>query len=153
MANIIYAGGGGGLSSTEILNVVYPVGSLYWSVNPTNPSSLFGGSWEQIKDKFVLAVGDTYKIGSSGGEATHVLTVNEMPSHNHAQREVSADKNINVHVNNHKAGRTTGTTWLNHDCDGWVTNKQVVETINTGGSQAHNNMPPYMTAYCWKRIG
>ena len=62
----------------------YPVGSIYLSVNSTNPGTIFGGTWEQIKDRFLLACGSTYSNGSTGGEAKHTLTTNEMPSHSHA---------------------------------------------------------------------
>ena len=63
----------------DIINIVYPVGSIYMSVNDTDPSLLFPGTWERIKDRFLLASGDTYSAGSTGGEATHVLTVSELP--------------------------------------------------------------------------
>ena len=63
----------------------YPVGSIYMSVNSTSPASLFGGTWEQLKDRFLLGAGDTYTNGSTGGESTHTLTVDEMPSHTHSQ--------------------------------------------------------------------
>lgn len=62
---------------------IYPVGSIYISVNKVNPATLFGGTWEQIKDRFLLAYGDTYNNGATGGEATHTLTSQEMPTHNH----------------------------------------------------------------------
>ena len=71
------------LKKADILNLVHPVGSLYWSKNSTDPSTLFGGTWKRIKDKFILACGDSYANGSSGGEASHTLTVNEMPTHSH----------------------------------------------------------------------
>ena len=67
-----------------LLNLVYPVGSLYWSSNDTDPSTLFGGTWQQIKDMFVLAAGDSYSVNSTGGEKTHTLTIDEMPSHDHS---------------------------------------------------------------------
>ena len=67
-----------------LLNLVYPVGSLYWSSNNTDPSTLFGGTWQQIKDMFVLAAGDSYTNGATGGEKTHTLTIDEMPSHDHS---------------------------------------------------------------------
>ena len=66
-----------------LINLIYPIGSIYLSVNSTSPQQLFGGEWEQIKDKFLLSAGDTYSGGSEGGEAAHTLTVEEMPSHNH----------------------------------------------------------------------
>ena len=76
---------------------MYPVGSIYLSVNNVNPGTIFGGTWEQIQDRFLLAAGSTYAGGATGGAASHthtsaahthttaghVLTVNEMPSHKH----------------------------------------------------------------------
>ena len=67
----------------NFLNLVYPVGSIYWSSNNTNPGTLFGGTWTQIKDKFILAAGDSYTNGAIGGAATVTLTVSNMPSHKH----------------------------------------------------------------------
>ena len=68
-----------------LLNFCYPIGSLYWSSKSTNPSSLFGGTWVQIKDRFVLACGDTYKtVGATGGASSVTLSVSNMPSHTHS---------------------------------------------------------------------
>lgn len=67
----------------KLMKLIYPVGSLYWSSNNTNPSQLFGGTWSQIKDKFILSAGDTYKNNDIGGSATVTLTVNQIPSHTH----------------------------------------------------------------------
>ena len=69
----------------KLMKLIYPVGSLYWSANSTDPSTLFGGTWTQIKDKFVLACGDTYStVGATGGASSVTLTVNNLPSHNHS---------------------------------------------------------------------
>ena len=68
----------------NFLNLVYPVGSIYWSSNNTNPGTLFGGTWVQIKDRFILAAGDYYSNGATGGAATVTLTVSNMPSHKHS---------------------------------------------------------------------
>jgi hypothetical protein len=67
----------------KLMQLIYPVGSLYWSSKNTNPATLFGGTWTQIKDKFVLACGDTYANGATGGSSTVTLTVNQIPSHTH----------------------------------------------------------------------
>ena len=76
---IIYADG------KNLTDTIYPVGSLYWSSKSTNPASLFGGTWVQIKDRFVLACGDTYKtVGATGGESSVTLSVSNMPSHSHS---------------------------------------------------------------------
>lgn len=94
---------------------IYPVGSIYMSVNSINPSELFGGTWEQLKDRFLLGAGDTYSAGSTAGEAAHTLTVDEIPTHTHTYRYTNPP------------------------------------TSNTGGGQAHNNMPPYLVVYMWQR--
>lgn len=131
------------INSSAILSAVYPVGSIYMSVNSTNPASIFGGTWEQIEDKFLLSAGTTYTAGSIGGEATHTLTKNEMPSHNHNifQRIMVWDANqlrVSSNVN------WTGSMQYYSYGD--------LNTESTGGGQAHNNMPPYLTVYMWKRI-
>ena len=69
----------------KLMKLIYPVGSLYWSSKSTNPSSLFGGTWVQIKDRFVLACGDTYtSVDETGGESSVTLSVSNMPSHSHS---------------------------------------------------------------------
>ena len=76
---IIYADG------KNVTDTIYPIGSLYWSSKDTDPSTLFGGTWVQIKDRFVLACGDTYKtVGATGGANSVTLSVSNMPSHTHS---------------------------------------------------------------------
>lgn len=65
------------------LNFLYPIGSLYWNTTPTNPSELFGGTWEQIKDKFILAAGDDYVASETGGSSTVTLKEENLPAHAH----------------------------------------------------------------------
>lgn len=70
---------------TNILEQCYPVGSIYMSVNNVSPATLFGfGTWEQIKDTFLLACGDTYSNADTGGASTITLTTDQIPSHNHS---------------------------------------------------------------------
>ena len=66
-----------------VLDNVYPIGSIYMNVNSTNPGTLFGGTWEQIQGRFLLGMSSSYPAGSQGGEASHTLTTEEMPSHGH----------------------------------------------------------------------
>ncbi len=129
------------LTPTTLVNYIYPIGSYYWSSNSTNPGTIFGGTWEQIKDKFVLAVGDTYtEVNITGGEATHTLTVNEIPSHRH----VTGPSNLSAYGG--------GLADIKQEANaGWKTNLDQINTGYTGGGQAHNNMPPYITAYCFHR--
>lgn len=122
----------------SIVDYIYPVGAIYISTVNTNPQDLFGGTWEQIKDRFLLSTGDSYTSGSTGGEATHTLTIAEMPAHHH---------NIG---NNRGSGNMTwsGLTGVKN-ADGVVYGYPT--TGDTGGGQSHNNMPPYLVVYMWKR--
>lgn len=85
-----------------IANIIYPVGSIYMSANDVNPSVLFGGgTWEKIEGKFLLSsYGSTYTLGSTGGEANHTLTVDEMPSHTHTQNAHTHTQNAHNHSQN-----------------------------------------------------
>ena len=62
----------------NIWNKIYPVGSIYMSTSTTSPATLFGGTWEQIHDRFLLSSSDSYPLGEIGGEASHTLSVNEI---------------------------------------------------------------------------
>ena len=64
------------VTKEQLIDLVYPVGSYYMSESSTNPTVFFGGSWEQIKDKFILAAGDSYTAGATGGNASHSHTTN-----------------------------------------------------------------------------
>lgn len=127
----------------KTLERAYPVGSIYMSMNQTDPGTLFGGKWEQIQNTFLLAAGSSYAAGSTGGEATHALTVNEMPSHNHKAG----------HLNNSILTSPGGSQWppllISPDGNIEVYN---MNTSSTGGGAAHNNMPPYLTVYMWQRV-
>lgn len=123
-----------------LLNFVYPVGSIYMSVNSTSPASLFGGTWEQLQNRFLLGAGSSYSGGSTGGEASHTLTVNEIPSHRH-EWELWQDtyQSYQINQSNPVSAYTLGT------------NENKNYTTYIGGGAAHNNMPPYLAVYMWKR--
>lgn len=107
------------------------------SMNNTNPSTLFGGTWTQLENRFLLGAGSNYNVGTTGGEATHTLTINEMPSHAHSISQIY----------NHLSSATTTyhrSIYANQA-------QQAMGTDSTGGGQAHNNMPPYLVVYIWKR--
>jgi hypothetical protein len=147
-----------------VANAVYPVGSIYMSINATNPSTLFGGQWEQLKDKFLLGCGDVYQNGATGGEASHTLTTNELPSHNHS----ASTNSTGGHRHTFKGWWTTkGDGSATYACVARTQQNDPVEygsfatagehshtvTVNnTGGGVGHNNMPPYLSIYMWKRI-
>lgn len=127
---------------TQKMLSIYPVGAIYMSASSTSPASLFGGTWEQIQNRFLLAAGSSYAAGNTGGEATHTLTKNEMPTHSHEIYSGYGDIVSNV------SDAYRYQTWGSSD-RGWKTGN--LGTSNIGGGKAHNNMPPYLAVYVWKR--
>ena len=124
------------------LEDVYPVGAIYMSAAATNPGTLFGfGTWEQIKDTFLLAAGSTYAAGSTGGEATHTLTEGEIPAHRHNITYPNAGGPYGDAAIGYPESSNTTKTWMAEMC----------KTESVGGGTAHNNMPPYLAVYIWKR--
>lgn len=134
------------------VDMIYPVGSIYMSVNSTNPSNFLGGSWERIQDRFLLAAGSSYSAGATGGEASHKLTANEMPSHKHTTFE--RDENASSYASYRYMVDTYGTGSTAYGFSpsmSAVTGRKQMETGSIGGGAAHNNMPPYLAVYVWKR--
>ena len=132
----------------DLKKSIYPVGSIYLSVESASPASLFGGSWERIEDRFLLAAGDSYSVGDIGGEATHTLTIGEMPEHAHS-------------IGNKPGMGGTPQEWFSqwewYIKDAWYQFQTGTTTLASraqysGGGNPHNNMPPYYTVYMWKRI-
>lgn len=122
-----------------LLDLLHPVGSIFQSTDSTSPEELFGGTWEQVKDVFLLAAGDSHAAGSTGGEETHTLTKAEIPDHAHTLKYTgqSVTEGVNAirlyqaasnQYNAYSGGQSS-------DC----------------GDQAHNNMPPYLAVYTWRR--
>ena len=134
---------------TDLIDVIYPVGSIYMSVNSVNPSTLFGGTWEQIKDKFLLSSGDTYSNGATGGSADAVVV-----SHRHTI------ENEDYYFVGKKKTDGAGTKRVTVPTSG--SNYAYVSSANAsfgnfGGTQYNGvdgtgkNMPPYLTVNVWKR--
>lgn len=111
---------------------VYPVGSIYMSVNATDPGKLFGGTWQRIKERFLLGTGDTHGAGSTGGEFEHTLTVEEMPKHSHSMPSNSAGGTVLF-----AAWIPRATDWTSSDYYG-----HSLGVTTAGGNSPHNITPP-----------
>ena len=128
----------------NLFEKVYPVGSYYWSEKNTSPGELFGGEWQKIEGKFLFASNSNHHVGETGGEERHMLTEKEMPSHSH--------KYTKFYYYDSKSISNVGNgvdQFLVHDGE---QNSSTVNSDTKGGSQPHQNMPPYLVANCWKRI-
>ena len=119
----------------------WPVGSIYTSTKPTDPHELFGGTWEPIQDTFLWCAGPKHEAGTSGGEEKVTLTVSEMPEHYHSftaapylwsERDGTFGEIISPESGGARAVSKT--------------------TASVGGSKPHNNMPPFVSVYAWKRV-
>lgn len=148
----------------------YPVGTIYMSTVSTSPATLFGGTWEALEQgRVLLSQGKNYAAGSTGGEATHTLSVNEIPPHGHSASvsNSSASHTHEVYVgtsgssgsfdvitngyheNSVYPNRKNSYTATTSSADG--SHGHTVSIANTGGGAAHNNMQPYLAVYMWKR--
>ena len=126
----------------QLRNKIYPIGSVYISVTDVDPAVLFGGSWARLKDRFLLGAGDRFAAGEEDGEAVVTLNDDQIPTHSHEVRYLIEGTGITPEGHTLLAG-----------------GDNVIGQVNTmylsggGGNEAHNNMPPYLAVYMWKRIG
>lgn len=166
---------------SQLRDFFYPIGSIYTSTKSTSPATLFGGTWVQIKDTFLLTAGDTYNAGSTGGSANHThtsaahthttaghaLTVSEMPSHKHWISGAAYDDG-NMSTSGSSNSQDYG---LAADAGGYTAddpNKAYGRySAYTGGGASHSHgatgsttpgntgssssLPPYRVVYAWER--
>lgn len=127
------------LEKGRLVDKVWPIGSIYLCFDEMNPSDRFGGRWVRIENAFLLAASKSHPVGETGGEETHVLTVDELPKHTHEQADMQY-----------------GADWLSApgqwsaSSSGSATHQYT--TKEAGNDQAHNNMPPYLAVYIWRRV-
>lgn len=168
-----------------LVDMIYPVGSIYMSVNSTSPSALFGGTWTQLEDTFLLACGSTYASDgvnvhtAQHGESTHLLTGAESGqknlgtvtstggSHNHilwdsdSKARFLGTTSDGSGISRTSTAGQTGTKVSNllqsaNAVERYThtgnTSVSVSTTISaSNATSSHNNMPPYMAVYMWKR--
>ena len=176
---------GGGADISTIVDLLYPVGRGFLDFTDTDYSNWLGLTWER-ELVGMTAIGknpndtDFATVGAKGGEKTHTLTVNEMPSHTHIQNSHNHTQNAHNHSQNaHSHGQTfnsdngssygsdwvrsggssgtrdtryTGSTTATNNATTATNNATTATNQNTGGGQAHNNLPPYQVVSYWKRV-
>jgi len=131
----------------DLLEKVYPIGSYYWSEKNTSPEDIFGGSWTKIRGRFLFASDSNHNVGDIGGEEKHTLTKDEIPSHSHQYEKFCYKYN---------GWAADGSGSRNRYAFNEFNDPIFLKTCSTtsvGGGCSHNNMPPFLTANCWKRTG
>lgn len=155
---------------TEIFECCWPIGSIFITSKSDDPTTLIKGAtnsvWKKIEGRFLIGADNTYIIQSIGGEATHTLTQNEIPSHSHTNPDARfwggwgiAGQGVNgTIVSNATWGTASGYNreqWGEQGAN--VANQfflaQQTDYVSyTGGNQPHNNIPPYYAVHIWERV-
>jgi len=126
------------------LDLVYPIGSIYMSVNSTNPATLFGGTWEQIEDTFLLGSGENYNAGDTGGSATHQHKLPFLVDSTFGNWSTFGwNYSINYGTDTLKAPNRNK---INN------TPEATAQNLYQPRTQVVSNMPPYLVVYMWKRV-
>ena len=150
-----------------LLDLLYPIGSLYLSTAETDPGTVLGGTWQRVEDRFLLAAGQTYAAGTTGGQAAQTLTEQQLPAHiHHVEGFTSVDSTTHDHgvPNIAQGGSGSGAyaeSWgggsgsrelrsdaicINHD------HTVDMDSQPTGGGQPFDILPPYLAVYVWQRL-
>lgn len=152
----------GGTGKTILADAFYPVGSIYMSVNNVDPTTLFGGTWERIKDRFLLSAGDTYAAGAEGGSENHKhgagdlaaeisINTNTSLSGVPAGTFLSMDEvNRSVATDRHTVVSSTDVAVTRDNAKTLIASKYATKV--SGETAESSNMPPYLSVYMWKRI-
>lgn len=156
------------LVGNYILDKFYPIGSIYTSTNNVNPSAIMGGTWEQLKDRFLLGAGDTYEAGATGGSDAHshthdlwadIYMFGEGTEHNLPPNNAI----MMMKSKSHKTQSPFDYYLTDTDANGNHLLKRTTPTqnnpwydkgTNVGGTIGETNaLPPYLAVYMWKRVG
>lgn len=160
------------LTVAQIASLIYPIGSIYISVDSADPGTLFGGTWEAFGAGRVLVGLDSSDTDfdtaeETGGAKTHTLTTTEMPVHTHVQDSHNHTQDSHNHVIRSQTATTGSATSYEHGTldtssaeteatevtDGKIATNQAATAVNqnAGSGGAHNNLQPYIVVYMFKR--
>ena len=160
----------------NLLNIIYPVGSIYTSTNSTNPQNIWGGRWSPIQGRFLIGASSTYSAGTTGGAATVTLTTAQIPAHTHGSKTLTgytrfrrygtsgSGSDIAGIIGSSGIVSKTSETWSGTHglvgAGGTNVSNPIVDSLyinathehtSVGSGQAHTNMPPYLAVYMWQR--
>jgi hypothetical protein len=151
------------VNGKSILNLTYPVGSIYMSVNSTSPATLFGGTWSALYNYFLIGAGSSYSAGSTGGSSSRSLSTSNMPSHSHSVSITTSSTGSHTHG---LPRNNSGSAY--REAIGYTTSSDRAQTTNTDSAGSHSHsvsgtsgstgsgssfsiVPPYYAVYMWRR--
>lgn len=127
------------------LDYVHPIGEIFISCDADfNPNTTWGGVWQKLTDKFLVGAGNDYALGDVGGEATHTLTVDEMPNHYHRVTWGTGSSSQLMGMN------ASGNAHIRLTYTSAVASENIFADY-MGGGNSHNNLPPYQAVFMWQR--
>lgn len=158
------------IAKSDLLDLIYPIGSIYMSVNEVSPSVLFGGEWEQLKDRFLLGAGDTYQNGITGGNTEHTHSIDEHShkygialgayygaasyenaTHSGALEGGNGDPAAWEHMGQHDSYRNSNATSSSTSAT-VVVRRSIANTSSEElDTKSTSSLPPYLAVYMWKR--
>lgn len=126
---------------------IYPIGIIVCGAKPTV------GTWEKVEGRFLLGSSSSHAVGSAGGEETHILKISEMPSHIHYPSAAAPGSNLWLpnNTNYERKQLALGNSGYYTPAISGVDGYTWTHTDSSGGDQAHNNMPPYLSVDMWRR--
>lgn len=137
----------------ETLLEAHPIGSIYQSIDNTDPSILFGGTWERIEGRFIMGASDTYPAGSTGGSSTHthdvsgnaaIGVVSNTTAYDSSGAKISEEFPIGLYAHTHE---------YDSPFDRGNASYSTMKCIKTkGNANEQSNMPPYVAVYVWRRV-
>ena len=159
---------------------IFPIGYIYTSLSPTDPGTIFGGTWQRIGEgQVILSAGTNYAAGSTGGEASHTLTEDNIPAHDHGEKTLTGythfrrygvtaagtdiggvnatsgilSKTSPAWSGNHGNINATSTQFSNPTVDRITVNAtHTHDSFGKASPDAISNIQPYLAAYMWTRI-
>lgn len=133
---------------------IYPIGSIYMNINDVDPAALFGGIWQQVEDRFILAAGVAFPNGMIGGNATHTLSVEQLPPHTHVVQGGTVTTGDTIPMNPQTTKVTPSESGISvvYDFAAGATGFDIEgEALETGGGVPFNIIPPFLAVNVWIR--
>lgn len=156
--------------SQYIINTIYPVGSIYMSFEDINPATIFGGNWERIKGKFLLAAGDANISGDIGGNNEVILKQTDIPQftgtlcagtgdygvfRGEVKNDDGSTSNLTTGVFSVKQSTETEKKYANSDTAAKNSYYRTVDFslgYDSASQTAINILPEYIAVYMWRRM-